>query len=280
MGINFDFSGGSLPGGITFIRASIGTYIDGSGILQIASNDVARFNHNPSGGTLLGLLIEPSATNLARQSNTFSTGPWFTTNGGVLTPSVFTSPDGTSDGWSLTSGTGFGGISGSSAQITWAAAQPYTGSVWAKFITGSVDLIFNFNSVSAVSGIGVGASIARLSNTITPGSGTGGAVITFRTGSGTNGIFGLQVELGSVVTSYIPTTTTQVTRAADNAAFTIPSTVSQLTYTFDDNSTQLVSVSPGAYSIPTNLNRPNILSIVGLDNIVPTLVDGFISMDY
>ena len=65
------------------------------------------------------------------------------------------------------------------------------------------------------------------------------------------------------MTSYIPTTTATVTRAADSAVFTIPSGIGHLTYTFDDASTQLVTVSAGSYTIPTTLNRPNIKSIVG-----------------
>jgi hypothetical protein len=65
------------------------------------------------------------------------------------------------------------------------------------------------------------------------------------------------------MTSYIPTTTVAVTRAPDSAVFTIPSGVAQLTYTFDDNSTQSVTVSAGSYTIPVTLNRANIKSIVG-----------------
>jgi len=64
--------------------------------------------------------------------------------------------------------------------------------------------------------------------------------------------------------SYIPTAASTATRAADACSFTIPSGVSSLRYTFDDLSTQTVSVSPGAYVVPTNLNRPIIRSIVSV----------------
>ena len=63
--------------------------------------------------------------------------------------------------------------------------------------------------------------------------------------------------------AYIPTAGASVTRTADAISFTIPAGVNFLTYTFDNGSTQKVAVSSGAYTIPTNLNRPHIISISG-----------------
>ena len=54
------------------------------------------------------------------------------------------------------------------------------------------------------------------------------------------------------------------TRDADSASMTIPSNVSKLRYVFDNGTVQDVTVSPGAYTIPTNLNRPIIKAILGL----------------
>lgn len=83
----------------------------------------------------------------------------------------------------------------------------------------------------------------------------------------TNGLtmyaWGAQVEINSTFTSRILTTSGTVVRAADQVDFTIPGGVSTLVYTFDDNSTQSVGVSPGAYTIPTNLNRRYIKTVVG-----------------
>lgn len=56
--------------------------------------------------------------------------------------------------------------------------------------------------------------------------------------------------------SPIRTTGTVATRAADAVSITLPTGAGHILYTFDDGSTQQVSVSPGAYTIPTNLNRP------------------------
>jgi hypothetical protein len=51
---------------------------------------------------------------------------------------------------------------------------------------------------------------------------------------------------------------TSVPRAADAASITVPSGAGHILYTFDDGSTQTVSVSPGAYTIPASLNRSTI----------------------
>ena len=47
------------------------------------------------------------------------------------------------------------------------------------------------------------------------------------------------------------------------ASFTIPSSIGHLAYTFGNGATQTVPVSPGAYTIPANLNSPWVAKIVG-----------------
>jgi hypothetical protein len=254
--INFDFTTGSLPAGITFTRASIGTYNSSGNLLVTAGNDVARFNYV---GGVANLLIEPSATNLYPQSNNFSAAPWTTGNGAVITAAQFISPDGANNGWSFTSGTANGQL----LQTLPTSNIPYTLSVWVKLITGVSNTGFVISSTTVTKT--PTSTLTRLSGTATPPA-LGSTTIYFMILSGSgivDGIYGAQFETGSVMTSYIPTTTTAVTRAADSAVFTIPSGVGHLTYTFDDNSTQLVTVSAGSYTIPTTLSRPNIKSIVG-----------------
>jgi hypothetical protein len=50
---------------VTFTRsgASGGTYVDSAGVLQTAATDVPRFDHNPTTGESLGLLVEEQRTN-------------------------------------------------------------------------------------------------------------------------------------------------------------------------------------------------------------------------
>jgi hypothetical protein len=63
-----------------FTRNSVATYIDKNGVLRVASPNQPRFIHNAMTLESLGLLIEPSRTNLLTYSTDLST--W--TRGGVL----------------------------------------------------------------------------------------------------------------------------------------------------------------------------------------------------
>ena len=58
---------------ITFTRASSATFIDSTGALQTAATDVPRFDHNPTTGESLGLLVEEQRTNLLLNSATLAT---------------------------------------------------------------------------------------------------------------------------------------------------------------------------------------------------------------
>lgn len=254
--INFDFTTGSLPAGITFTRPSIGTYNSSGNILTTASSNAARFNYVAG---VANLLIEGSATNLLTQSNNFTSADWLPQGGATVSANQFISPDGTNNGSSLISNT----LNGYIIELFTFAAVPYTLSVWAKQITGVTYPQLIISSATSGAIASVSTTISRVSFTATPPVGANGSLIQVVAAVGTEGIFGAQLETGSKMTSYIPTTTAAVTRAADSAVFTVPSGVGHLTYTFDDNSTQLVSVSAGSYTIPVTLNRPNIKSIVG-----------------
>ena len=58
---------------VTFTRASDGTFVDSAGARQTAATNVPRFDHNPTTGESLGLLIEEQRTNLLLNSGTLST---------------------------------------------------------------------------------------------------------------------------------------------------------------------------------------------------------------
>ena len=65
--------------------------------------------------------------------------------------------------------------------------------------------------------------------------------------------------------SYIPTAAATVTRAAEVMSITIPSGVTSVRVTADDSSTEdLIGLSAGSYTMPINLYRPGIKSIVSV----------------
>jgi hypothetical protein len=58
---------------ITFTRASNATFFDSNGLIQTATTDVPRFDHNPATGESLGLLVEEQRVNLLLNSETLAT---------------------------------------------------------------------------------------------------------------------------------------------------------------------------------------------------------------
>ena len=58
---------------VTFTRASSGTFVDSDGLLKTATTNEARFDHNPTTGESLGLLVEEQRTNVLLNSATLST---------------------------------------------------------------------------------------------------------------------------------------------------------------------------------------------------------------
>jgi hypothetical protein len=95
---------GFLDPRITFTRASSGTYFDQNGVLQTAAAGVARFDHDPSTGEALGLLIEEQRTNLCLDSEDLAAGNrgsntgWYGITRASITSNTVVAPDGTLTG--------------------------------------------------------------------------------------------------------------------------------------------------------------------------------------
>jgi len=58
---------------VTITRSSSGTFVDSAGTPQTAATNEPRFDHNPTTGESLGLLVEEARTNLLLNSGTLST---------------------------------------------------------------------------------------------------------------------------------------------------------------------------------------------------------------
>jgi hypothetical protein len=61
---------------ITFTRASGGSYVGADGLIKYAGVNEARFDHNPTTGESLGLLVEEQRTNLLLRSEEFDNASW------------------------------------------------------------------------------------------------------------------------------------------------------------------------------------------------------------
>jgi len=244
---------------ITFTRASGGTYFDANGVLQTATNDIPRFDHNPdTGNASRGLLIEESRTNLHRRSQDFSQG-WVTNsaNSSVTVDATQTGLDGTLSVGAFTCANTDSAARRlfANANITTVSGTEYTFSVYLKSInswpiallqcsqgsgvttssgTARYDLINGTivgsgTGASQIQSVGNGwyrCSVTTTGNTITSmrpkiiliaNSGDGASTgVTGVVGSGVY-VWGAQLEAGLFSTSYIPTTSASVTRAADIA---------------------------------------------------------------
>jgi hypothetical protein len=216
--------------------------------LQTASANVARFDHNPTTGESLGLLVEEQRTNLVTYSEDFGNAAW-TKARVTVTPNTLVAPDGTltADKLVETTDTNTHFVN-ENATVT--SGATYTFSVYLKkaerrFVSLSDALVtartttFDLelgtvvtqnasiiNSVIESVGNGwfrCGITFAATSTTI--GARVGlmdatGTVTPSYTGDGYSGIYiwGAQLESSSFSTSYIKTVASQVTRSADSAS--------------------------------------------------------------
>ena len=223
--------------------ATVGEYIPTTSTI----NSAPRFDHNPTTGKSLGLLPEEARTNLLLQSEDLAT-TWTPGTGTVITTNTWTAPDGTLTGDQFTVGT----VSTAPSQnVTVAASSSYTLSFYLNtLLTTSAFLRLRFSTLAAstsaffnvstlafgtLNGITnptvqrVGTNVYKLSVTFAYDAVSAGsravAIGSVTTDNGSTpdtgkivAIWGMQYELGAFASSYIPTTTATVTRAADVAS--------------------------------------------------------------
>jgi hypothetical protein len=218
---------------VTFTRASSGTYTDSAGVLQTAATDVPRFDHNPTTGESLGLLVEEQRTNLLLRSEDFST-TWVRFNVNASSNAIL-APDGTLTADKLTENDAdnfhrirqgiTSGVTGVFSVFLKAAERTRV-----NLGTSDTNLIagFDLSAGSVVSGTGsiepfgdgwYRCSISATFTTSGPFLLLRNSSSEFYTGDGTSGIYlwGAQLEAGAFPTSYIPTTGATATRNASLA---------------------------------------------------------------
>ena len=246
-----DFTSGVLDSRITFTRASSGTRVNSSGVIESVASNLPRFDYDPATLAPKGLLIEEQRTNLLTYSEDFGNVIWIKTRASVTTNATV-SPDGTLSADKLVEDTTASNSHYLLQPSAVTSGSTYSVSVYAKagerqfiqIVTANVnmgltgiccaDLVngtvqsnanyisaeikpvnngwFRVTAVMVPSTTGLNPQI-RLSATNT-------LSLASYSGDGVSGVYlwGAQTELGAFPTSYIPTTSATVTRAADNAS--------------------------------------------------------------
>jgi hypothetical protein len=202
------------------------------------SNLMPRLDYNPSTLAAQGLLIEESRTNLQVNSENPAAGTGWIPSELTVSSNATAAPSGVSNAAKLIPNT-----NNVTHHIEWTstvvASTQYIASVFLKAAEETVAVLwnnvggaiatFNLSAGTITSGSGTITSVGngwyRCSISYTP-SGTSGQIRTYvrqstaYAGNGVNGLFiwGAQLEAGAFPTSYIPTTTTALTRAADVAS--------------------------------------------------------------
>lgn len=223
---------------ITFTRGSSATRVNASGLIETVASNTPRLDYS-SAGVAKGLLVEEARTNLLLYSEQFDNAYWTKYSLATVTANAATAPDGTLTADRVTgSGNNFSGIS---KDVASTSGTSYTTSFFVKKDTanfcGFLIDAGNFNgwvnlATGAVNGAGftatvtsAGSSFYRVVVSYVASATTNASVWVFPadtnstlTSTSSIYIWGAQVEAGAFATSYIPTTTASVTRAADVAS--------------------------------------------------------------
>jgi len=211
--------------------------------LQTAASNEARFDHDPVTGESKGLLIEEAKTNLVLQSENLASGSWSKVGLRKFYDAAI-SPDGTlTADWIQHSNSTqthyfYQTVSvNTNARYTYSAyvkKPPYSPSSSAVFNWGSASVTIDFTgddpSFSQATGYEhVGNGWWRFWKTFTAPSATINTYVYADSGRNEEHgfvVWGLQLEDGYGASAYIPTTSSTVTRSADDASIALTNEVS------------------------------------------------------
>jgi hypothetical protein len=254
--LNFLASTTALPPGVVFSRASSRSCTNSSGVIVTVTTNNPCLDYNPSTLAYIGLSVEAAATNLLVQSSTFTSASWAksgltptitgTAPDGTASANLITEDTTTASHYFygttplFTAGVTYtasgylkagtqryismrGEAVGASATYPWITLDTQLGTINANgLVTSSIvqalpsgwfRVSLTFVSFSTVNG-----NIVFSGSNVSTAPGTGAVVGATYTGTSlTWSAWGAQVEQGYAPTSFVATTSSAATRAAEVA---------------------------------------------------------------
>lgn len=249
------------------VRADTAYRMNSAGLLESVAANVPRLDwFDPVTGGVAScpaLLVEGAATNQALRSQKMDNVVSWVPSNATVTADTTIAPDGTLTADTVTYNT----AAGFQRQDVTISGGVIIGDkvTWSQYVMSSTrTLVFGGatpagTDVYSIQNIGGGWYRQILTRTFTANGPTVQILPRFTTsgGTGVRVFWGTQVERGEVATSYIPTTTTAVTRNADVITLTPPMGATQFTTRFQDGTSTTGFGSP--YQLPIGRINSTIL---------------------